>query len=1027
MTTPDNANPHLRVRREDSNEIFKLADVPLGRGGEATIHALLERPTEVAKIYLKPTPEHAAKLTEMIAAPPRDPMRDSGRVSIAWPICQLMNADPPGQFIGYLMPLVSNGRRIVEFYNPKLRKEICPQFHFGYLLQAARNLAAVMHALHERGYVIGDVNESNLLVDNQAMVAVVDTDSFQLSTATATFRCRVGKPEYTPPELQREVFADVDRAPEHDRFGLAVMIFQLLMQGIHPFMGVFTGRGEQTSIPQRISEGHYPYAVSRSVPYKPVPIAVPIQTLPLRVRELLLRCFDEGHTHPARRPRADEWVGVLDESSRDLTVCSASRLHLYPGQLSECPWCVQLRSGVDLFPTASGKRPEPGTRPADLRPPTAPSAIVTVPESHLPAEPATTGPSTPRVRANFRRGLISGVTVGGLLLALGLFQARPRRPVGDRATQKVEDIALQTQPQGSTNQVLVPLGSNEVDPPFSEWADAGRFAVLQDDVCVRVDEIHARVNQLQIQLVVENLSATRTVYFMRWSGATGAEAPLLLNHAGSTVAFTPFGEAASKPILPGRKVTDLLVFNEAIESVRYLRLELPASAFQGNGKLRLHLARTLILLKAAPSLGGKALPLLAELLEDNDAHVRLQAVRALGEPAVRSPDVIPSLVRAINDKDSAIQSAALTALGNMGPEARSAIPALFSALENHADALPTEIADTIEKLGPLTRDHVLTVGKATKSSNGAARLFAVRALATIGSEDPGAHPYLTSALKDADEKVRLAAVTALAPLNNLDADSVEALASTLEDTSPAVRQKTLMALAKMTSNDAVVSILVKALRSKRRDVSAGAITGLQNSPAWRKAHIPALMDAMNHGSSEVRTFAVIALGAVGSDAQGAVPDLLNFLNNDDLALRKKVIQTLGQIGPKAWRAIRDLGKALSDDDEEICKLILISLEKIGPDAKWVVPQIVHTLKKPGLRDDAIRVLRKLGKEGVKPLLEIAQESKDFTERRECIDILGAMGPEAKEAVPALTSMANSDRYPGLREAAKRAIGKIERR
>ena len=57
------------------------------------------------------------------------------------------------------------------------------------------------------------------------------------------YRCPVGKPEFTPPELQGRLFAHLDRAPEHDLFGLAVLIFQLLMEGTHPFAGVFLGHG----------------------------------------------------------------------------------------------------------------------------------------------------------------------------------------------------------------------------------------------------------------------------------------------------------------------------------------------------------------------------------------------------------------------------------------------------------------------------------------------------------------------------------------------------------------------------------------------------------------------------------------------------------------------------------------------------------------------------------------------------------------------------------------------------------------
>src|SRR5436305_1951244 len=98
-----------------------------------------------------------------------------------------------------------------------------------------------MDALHSRDYVVGDVNESNILVADTALITVVDTDSFQVRDpdGKTVFHCPVAKPEFTPPELQGRQLHDVDRVPAHDRFGLAVLIFQLLMEGTHPFAGIY--------------------------------------------------------------------------------------------------------------------------------------------------------------------------------------------------------------------------------------------------------------------------------------------------------------------------------------------------------------------------------------------------------------------------------------------------------------------------------------------------------------------------------------------------------------------------------------------------------------------------------------------------------------------------------------------------------------------------------------------------------------------------------------------------------------------
>jgi len=350
----------MRIRLEKEAEVLELKGPSLFKGGEAILYALPGRDDVLAKVYRKPSEGRAAKLAAMLAAPPADPMTAQGHASIAWPLDRLLEAEGP-RVLGFVMPRVYNARPIFEFYNPRLRLRQCPLFHYGYLLRTARNLAAAVRALHERGYVIGDVNESNLLVTNQALVTLVDCDSFQVPDDGRVHRCVVGKMEYTPPELQNARFADIDRTPEHDAFALAVLIFQLLMQGMHPFNGIYTGKGDPPALAQRIHAGHFPYLRGRQIPYEPNPHAPPFAALPLPVQDLMLACFEEGHADPSARPSAARWQEALKESEKLLTVCGANPQHLHPKDYEGCPWCeLTQRYGRDPFP-----RPEDAIRPTN--------------------------------------------------------------------------------------------------------------------------------------------------------------------------------------------------------------------------------------------------------------------------------------------------------------------------------------------------------------------------------------------------------------------------------------------------------------------------------------------------------------------------------------------------------------------------------------------------------------------------------------------------------------------------------------
>ncbi|MBK1986690.1 tetratricopeptide repeat protein [Sphaerospermopsis aphanizomenoides BCCUSP55] len=332
--------------------------VSLGRGGEACVYAVPSDENLVAKIYHKPIDTYAHKLQAMIANPPENPTANLGHISIAWPQELLQAADGSGSIIGFLMPRIQGMRPIMDFYNPGTRRQNCPLFSYQYLLRTARNLATAFAALHASQYCIGDVNESNILVSNTALVTLVDTDSFQVRDPEQNiiYRCSVGKPEYTPPELQNKTFADYDRESYHDLFGLAVLIFQLLMEGTHPFSGIFQGLFDPPAYEARIVAGHFTYSQKQKVPYLPTPIAPPWEMLHPRLQELFVRCFEDGNSNPELRPTAQAWLSAIAEAEESLVTCAVNPQHFYHHHLDKCPWCeraLQL-GGRDPFPSLEG-------------------------------------------------------------------------------------------------------------------------------------------------------------------------------------------------------------------------------------------------------------------------------------------------------------------------------------------------------------------------------------------------------------------------------------------------------------------------------------------------------------------------------------------------------------------------------------------------------------------------------------------------------------------------------------------------
>jgi hypothetical protein len=94
-------------------------------------------------------------------------------------------------------------------------------------------------------------------------VRIYDCDSFQIASNGRHWLCEVGVDTHQPPEMQiLPNYKTAIRAANHDFFGLAVLIFQMLCIARHPFSGTFVGRGEASSISDAIKSFDMPTLVT---------------------------------------------------------------------------------------------------------------------------------------------------------------------------------------------------------------------------------------------------------------------------------------------------------------------------------------------------------------------------------------------------------------------------------------------------------------------------------------------------------------------------------------------------------------------------------------------------------------------------------------------------------------------------------------------------------------------------------------------------------------------------------------------
>ena len=193
----------LKVKTQNGGAGYALdSGLCIGAGSEGEIYEVPGDDSRVIKIY-KPyaiDPVRVDKLSAMVADPPSDPMRTKGHASIAWPE-DLVVSQTDGKICGFVMPRMGDSLPLSKFYDFKFRRVHLPFINYRSLCRIGLNLASAVWAIHDKGYVIGDINEGNIMANEKALVTLVDTDSFQIreNGSGRVFRCLVYTPLYTAP------------------------------------------------------------------------------------------------------------------------------------------------------------------------------------------------------------------------------------------------------------------------------------------------------------------------------------------------------------------------------------------------------------------------------------------------------------------------------------------------------------------------------------------------------------------------------------------------------------------------------------------------------------------------------------------------------------------------------------------------------------------------------------------------------------------------------------------------------------
>ena len=269
--------------------------------------------------------------------------------------------------------------------------------------------------------------------------------------------------------------------------------------------------------------------------------------------------------------------------------------------------------------------------------------------------------------------------------------------------------------------------------------------------------------------------------------------------------------------------------------------------------------------------------------------------------------------------------------------------------------------------------------------------------------------------------------TAASAVVTIGPAAVPILRSGLKEESRAVRFFALYAMGKMKgyAKEAVPD-LVEITQGRDLELRRCALDILGKVGAKDKRVLPPLRAALKDKEKRVRCTALDAIIELGPDIGGpASADILETLKDRESEVREKALEALKKTGLSA-KAVPPLLKAIQDADAEVQHQAYLCLQQLGPQGKEAVPALIANLKRLPSGDDKKQDRRIRG--GRMTIGDPSVEAyllERFDELSHVIETLGAIGPDAKEAIPVLKKMldkVNQTQKEKITEALKKIAG-----
>lgn len=241
--------------------------------------------------------------------------------------------DEKKQCVGFLMPRYTgyslekifgcfqDQRRSSMLKRPPFLRDITSKWTRVELTSLAIDILQKLERLHQWGFLMGDINTSNILVSEDGGTLFIDVDSYQIER----FTCSMFRPEFISPRLeQMGNRTDVFYTTEDENYAIAVLIFQILFVGTHPY-----ARSGKDTIDHQIMQRNfaYPLTYKRAHGIPSGPWQKIWYCLPFNIQKAFQIVFNGSDSK--RYPDTSEWIRLLCKYKADLEA-NAIRRDIFP-------------------------------------------------------------------------------------------------------------------------------------------------------------------------------------------------------------------------------------------------------------------------------------------------------------------------------------------------------------------------------------------------------------------------------------------------------------------------------------------------------------------------------------------------------------------------------------------------------------------------------------------------------------------------------------------------------------------------